>query len=173
MSSTSGNNSQTKRKEIYKYEAPWMVYAMNWSIRPDKRFRLALGSFVEEYNNKVSDVRSRRACQSTSNPFAGPNRVLGRGELGVHRPIDVRSSLSNNESHVDTRYGRLPAFGCSRAFAHDRLRSERCFSRSAGDQWGLSTRLANRRQWNSFGMSAQQRKHVWKRRYAHLVVIVV
>ncbi len=26
---------------------------MNWSIRPDKRFRLALGSFVEEYNNKV------------------------------------------------------------------------------------------------------------------------
>jgi WD repeat-containing protein 68 len=47
------NNPPTKRKEIYKYEAPWMVYAMNWSIRPDKRFRLALGSFVEEYNNKV------------------------------------------------------------------------------------------------------------------------
>lgn len=43
-----------KRKEIYKYEAPWTVYAMNWSVRPDKRFRLALGSFVEEYNNKVS-----------------------------------------------------------------------------------------------------------------------
>jgi hypothetical protein len=53
MTSISANNSQTKRKEIYKYEAPWMVYAMNWSIRPDKRFRLALGSFVEEYNNKV------------------------------------------------------------------------------------------------------------------------
>ena len=42
-----------KRKEIYKYEAPWTVYAMNWSVRPDKRFRLALGSFVEEYNNMV------------------------------------------------------------------------------------------------------------------------
>ncbi len=51
---TSGNNSQVKRKEIYRYEAPWMVYAMNWSMRPDKRFRLALGSFVEEYNNKVN-----------------------------------------------------------------------------------------------------------------------
>ncbi|CAF4594965.1 unnamed protein product, partial [Rotaria sp. Silwood2] len=48
----SSNNSQNKRKEIYRYAAPWMVYAMNWSIRPDKRFRLALGSFVEEYNNK-------------------------------------------------------------------------------------------------------------------------
>ncbi len=54
---TSGNNtSQVKRKEIYRYEAPWMVYAMNWSMRPDKRFRLALGSFVEEYNNKVQIV---------------------------------------------------------------------------------------------------------------------
>lgn len=29
---------------------------MNWSVRPDKRFRLALGSFVEEYNNKVRNV---------------------------------------------------------------------------------------------------------------------
>ena len=50
--------SQTpvKRKEIYKYEAPWTLYGMNWSIRPDKRFRLALGSFVEEYNNKVQIV---------------------------------------------------------------------------------------------------------------------
>lgn len=45
-----------KRKEIYKYEAPWTVYSMNWSVRPDKRFRLALGSFIEEYNNKVSAV---------------------------------------------------------------------------------------------------------------------
>lgn len=47
-----------KRKEIYKYEAPWTVYAMNWSVRPDKRFRLALGSFVEEYNNKVRSVNT-------------------------------------------------------------------------------------------------------------------
>lgn len=57
-----------KRKEIYKYEAPWTVYAMNWSVRPDKRFRLALGSFVEEYNNKVgifpSVPRAGRAAGS-------------------------------------------------------------------------------------------------------------
>ena len=26
---------------------------MNWSIRQDKRFRLAIGSFVEDYSNKV------------------------------------------------------------------------------------------------------------------------
>lgn len=34
---------------------------MNWSVRPDKRFRLALGSFVEEYNNKVRSVFSLAA----------------------------------------------------------------------------------------------------------------
>lgn len=52
-----------KLKEIYKYEAPWTVHAMNWTVRPDKRFRLALGSFVEEYNNKVT---SRKAsCPMT------------------------------------------------------------------------------------------------------------
>lgn len=51
MSSSTG-----KRKEIYKYVAPWLLYSMNWSVRPDKRFRLALGSFVEEYNNKVQII---------------------------------------------------------------------------------------------------------------------
>lgn len=45
-----------KRKEIYKFEAPWTVYSMNWSVRHDKRFRLAIGSIVEEYNNKVQIV---------------------------------------------------------------------------------------------------------------------
>lgn len=52
------SGTPAKRKEIYKYEAPWTLYGMNWSIRPDKRFRLALGSFVEEYNNKVCDINT-------------------------------------------------------------------------------------------------------------------
>jgi len=39
-----------------RYEAPWLVYGMNWSVREDKKFRLAIGSFVEEYNNKVEIV---------------------------------------------------------------------------------------------------------------------
>jgi len=46
-----------KKKEIYKYNAPWTVYGMNWSVRPDKKFRLALGSFIEEYSNKVQIVQ--------------------------------------------------------------------------------------------------------------------
>lgn len=51
-----GGAPGSKRKEIYKYVAPWPLYSMNWSVRPDKRFRLALGSFVEEYNNKVQII---------------------------------------------------------------------------------------------------------------------
>ncbi|XP_043829938.1 DDB1- and CUL4-associated factor 7-like [Dromiciops gliroides] len=43
-------------RKIYRYEAPWPVYAMNWSVRADQPFRLALGSFVEEYGNKVQLV---------------------------------------------------------------------------------------------------------------------
>lgn len=62
-----------KRKEIYKYEAPWTVYAMNWSVRPDKRFRLALGSFVEEYNNKVGRAGTQ-------------NRAGGEGAPGAPSP---------------------------------------------------------------------------------------
>lgn len=49
--------SESKKKEIYKYLAPWTVYAMNWSIRHDKRFRIAIGSFVEDYRNKVQVIQ--------------------------------------------------------------------------------------------------------------------
>lgn len=56
MSSAPLAQQAPKRKEIYKYEAPWTIYAMNWSVRSDKKFRLAIGSFIEEYNNKVQIV---------------------------------------------------------------------------------------------------------------------
>jgi hypothetical protein len=49
-SSTPGGSAE--KKEIYTYEAPWLIYGMNWSVRPDQKFRIALGSFVEDYNNK-------------------------------------------------------------------------------------------------------------------------
>jgi WD repeat-containing protein 68 len=48
---------RAKRKEIYTYHAPWLIYGMNWSVRADQRFRLAIGSFEEEYNNSVRIVQ--------------------------------------------------------------------------------------------------------------------
>jgi len=48
------------RREIYRYNAPWPLFAMGWSQGPaagrDSAFRLALGSFIEEYSNKVQVV---------------------------------------------------------------------------------------------------------------------
>ncbi|XP_019850450.1 PREDICTED: DDB1- and CUL4-associated factor 7-like isoform X2 [Amphimedon queenslandica] len=52
-----GKPDPMKRKEIYRYTAPWVVYGMNWSFKPDKRFRLAIGSFIEDYCNKVQIVQ--------------------------------------------------------------------------------------------------------------------
>ena len=48
-------------REIYRYQAPWPLYAMGWSQKPvgtpeAESFRLALGSFIEEYSNKVQVV---------------------------------------------------------------------------------------------------------------------
>jgi len=53
-----------KKKEIYTYTAPWLIYGMNWSNRKDKPFRLALGSFIEEYNNKVEIVQLNEETQA-------------------------------------------------------------------------------------------------------------
>lgn len=63
MGDTGGSGSG--RKEIYTYEAPWQIYAMGWCQRsdPTDRYRLAVGSFTEEYNNKVQ-VRSNHIMTS-------------------------------------------------------------------------------------------------------------
>lgn len=45
-----------QRAEIHTYESPTLVYALNWSVRPDKPFRLAIGSYIEDYNNRVEIV---------------------------------------------------------------------------------------------------------------------
>lgn len=35
QSPTIAMHNALKRKEIYKYEAPWPLYSMNWSVGPD------------------------------------------------------------------------------------------------------------------------------------------
>lgn len=54
------SRDKPKRKEIYTYEAPWHIYGMNWAVRTDhaeRGFRVAIGSFIEEYNNKVEVIQ--------------------------------------------------------------------------------------------------------------------
>eukprot|EP01100_Stratorugosa_tubuloviscum_P009618 TRINITY_DN402_c0_g2_i1.p1 TRINITY_DN402_c0_g2~~TRINITY_DN402_c0_g2_i1.p1 ORF type:complete len:331 (-),score=131.87 TRINITY_DN402_c0_g2_i1:80-1072(-) len=47
----------SKKKEIYSYKANWLIYGMNWSIKPDQPFRLAIGSFLEEHTNEVQIIQ--------------------------------------------------------------------------------------------------------------------
>ena len=62
---TSSDNVSSRRAEIYTYEAPWLIYGLNWTVRQDKKFRLAVGSFVEDIRNKVGmDAGGvRRMCR--------------------------------------------------------------------------------------------------------------
>ncbi|ORE11513.1 WD40 repeat-like protein [Rhizopus microsporus var. microsporus] len=45
-------------KEIYQYDAPWLIYALDWCKTPieQKSFRLAIGSFIEDSNNKLQII---------------------------------------------------------------------------------------------------------------------
>ncbi|PIA40689.1 hypothetical protein AQUCO_02400034v1 [Aquilegia coerulea] len=61
---------QQKRSEIYTYEAPWHIYAMNWSVRRDKKYRLAIASLLDQYPNRVEIVQ---LDDSTSEIRSDPN----------------------------------------------------------------------------------------------------
>ncbi|KAL3784736.1 hypothetical protein ACHAW5_001603 [Stephanodiscus triporus] len=55
------SQQRQQRKEIYTYAAPWTVFSLAWSNRIDgnSQFRLAIGSYVEQYANAVRVLRTR------------------------------------------------------------------------------------------------------------------
>lgn len=57
QSNNSHNSNNNKKKEIYNYEAPWTIYSMAWRRRPEGKFQLAIGSFIEEYVNQIQIVQ--------------------------------------------------------------------------------------------------------------------
>ncbi|CAI4223372.1 unnamed protein product [Auanema sp. JU1783] len=50
---------EDKKKEIYGFDAPFMLFSSTWSCATDaqRRFRIAVSSFIEEYSNKISIVQ--------------------------------------------------------------------------------------------------------------------
>eukprot|EP00850_Spirogloea_muscicola_P002265 SM000008S22354 [mRNA] locus=s8:1221008:1223399:+ [translate_table: standard] len=88
-----------KRAEIYTYEAPWLIYGMNWSVRRDKNFRLAIGSFIEEHANKVEIVQ---LDDETSQFKAKPDLIATTGDyLRIWHVkddgVELKSTLNNNK----------------------------------------------------------------------------
>lgn len=68
----------SKRKEIYTYTAPWTVYSMAWRRRPEGRFQLALGSFIEEYANQFHIVQLHRDNGNDEAPVTSNFTQLGQ-----------------------------------------------------------------------------------------------
>ena len=79
--SSSTNNERgdapPPKKEIYTHAADWTIYGMGWSQREeeDRGFRLALGSFVEEYANRVSIIQRRDAYEKAVGTGVGRDRT--------------------------------------------------------------------------------------------------
>eukprot|EP01105_Mastigella_eilhardi_P002557 TRINITY_DN1319_c0_g3_i1.p1 TRINITY_DN1319_c0_g3~~TRINITY_DN1319_c0_g3_i1.p1 ORF type:complete len:349 (+),score=97.67 TRINITY_DN1319_c0_g3_i1:46-1047(+) len=82
---------QVGKRELYTYTAPWLVYAMNWSVRPDKPFRLAIGSFVEDFTNKIQvvELHKQRDVFEASAEFDHPypaTKVMWIPDKQAHSP---------------------------------------------------------------------------------------
>eukprot|EP01061_Rhynchopus_euleeides_P011042 TRINITY_DN20615_c0_g2_i1.p1 TRINITY_DN20615_c0_g2~~TRINITY_DN20615_c0_g2_i1.p1 ORF type:complete len:349 (+),score=46.27 TRINITY_DN20615_c0_g2_i1:36-1082(+) len=52
-----GTDRARKRKEIYMLDLPWAANGLSWSMRADRPFRLAVSSYMEEYQNRVNIVQ--------------------------------------------------------------------------------------------------------------------
>ena len=103
------------RAEIYTYEAPWPVYSISWSVREDQRFRLACGSFLEEYSNAVQIIHL--ASEDDQPPGAGEK---GRA-AGAEAPDGKDDAMMDAEyaKREDASAGKLRFHADSRfSFPH-------------------------------------------------------
>lgn len=48
---------ESKKKEIYTYKVPWTAYCLAWCRRQDDKFKMAVGSYKEEYSNKIQIIQ--------------------------------------------------------------------------------------------------------------------
>jgi len=76
------------KKEVYEYRAKWPVYGLSWSVRPDKPYRLALGSFIEEYTNQVASFVATLA-DLFSFRTTDPDHSAERINWGVRSQVHV------------------------------------------------------------------------------------
>ena len=60
-----------KRAEIYTYEAPWLIYALGWSVssrRPDARRPFSRARFPRIPQTRAREDRAPKARASTRPP---------------------------------------------------------------------------------------------------------
>ncbi len=89
-----------RKKEIYTYEASWNIYSVGCSQKagPEYEFRFAVGSFIEEYCNKVQV----NAAQGLMMMFGNVEGVEGCSKRGLFVVVHLRPCW-----HDDTPFGHL------------------------------------------------------------------
>ncbi|XP_057438855.1 WD repeat-containing protein LWD2-like [Lotus japonicus] len=77
MEATFSMQSQTEKSQegIHTYAAQWPIFSIAWSLRRDKTPRLAIGSYLEDYANKVELVHFNHD-DTTSNFTTDPRLIL-------------------------------------------------------------------------------------------------
>ncbi|KAI8065149.1 WD40-repeat-containing domain protein [Gongronella butleri] len=82
-------NGRPPEKEVYQYDAPWPVYAMDWcNANTADGYRLALGSFMEEHANKLQIV-TRADLMDERRDYYDPTRqdFVPLAEVDSYYPI--------------------------------------------------------------------------------------
>jgi DDB1- and CUL4-associated factor 7 len=88
-----GGGGEAKRSEIYTYEASWHIYAMNWSVRRDRKYRLAVASLLEQAPNRVEVVQLDEASGDIAPVLAFDHQYPPTKTMFIPDPNAVRPDL--------------------------------------------------------------------------------
>ena len=103
-----GGGGEAKRSEIYTYEASWHIYAMNWSVRRDKKYRLAIGSLLEQVPNRVEVVQLDEASGDIAPVLAFDHQYPPTKTMFIPDPHALRPDLlATSADHL--RIWRIPS----------------------------------------------------------------
>jgi len=85
-------------QEIYTYNAPWMIYASAFSFKDDDPFRMAIGSFIDNTNNKVQVINfheesaSLKVVVEFNHPFPPTKLMWHPDPIGTVPGVDILAS---------------------------------------------------------------------------------
>lgn len=83
--------TESSRKEIYRYNAGFPVYSVDWSWRKDFPYRLAFTSFIESLNNRITLIqldesnRTLKPITTVEHPFP-PTKVMWMPYCNTDKP---------------------------------------------------------------------------------------
>lgn len=91
--------SLEKKPGVYTYVAQWPICSLAWSVRHDKNARLAIGSYLEDYSNKVELVQFNHATSDFTtdsrlvfdHPYAATNLMFFPSEDTMNPDIIATS----------------------------------------------------------------------------------